>query len=62
MNKKDAAKLRSGVIIKHKKNNDWVYLVSANFGSRITAVRTVEIRENDLINWEIVDFSKENED
>jgi hypothetical protein len=52
MNKNEFQKLQPGQIIQHKKDHKWAFVVHQNFGERLTAVRTIEVRDPE--NWEIV--------
>lgn len=52
MTKNEFRRLQSGQIIQHKKDNKWAFIVHQNFGERLTAVRTIEVRDPE--NWEIV--------
>jgi len=45
MTKKDFEKLHTGDILQHKKKPELAFIVSAVFLDRITAVRTIEIRD-----------------
>jgi hypothetical protein len=45
MNKKEMTALQPGTIIQHKTKNEWCFIVSQNFGDRITAVRSIEITD-----------------
>jgi hypothetical protein len=58
MTKKEMIKLQPGNIIRHKKNLEWAFLVSQNFGDRLTAVRTIEIKEKDIKDWEVIEVPK----
>jgi hypothetical protein len=58
MTKKEMVKLQPGNIIRHKKDLQWAFLVSQNFGDRLTAVRTIELKEEDLKNWEVIEGPK----
>lgn len=51
MTKNQFEQLQPGQIIQHKKNNEWAFIVHQNFGERVTAVRTIEIRDPE--NWEV---------
>ena len=58
MTKKEMERLRAGQIIQSKKDNKWAFIVHQNFGDRITAVRSIEIRDPE--EWEVVDYTSEN--
>jgi hypothetical protein len=50
MTKKQMERLYTGDIICHKDKPELAFIVSANFGERIIAVRTIEIRDpNDWV-------------
>jgi len=51
MNKVDFNKLQPGDAVRHKGGGD-VFLVTANYGGRVTAVRTADITNPD--EWDIV--------
>jgi hypothetical protein len=52
MKKSEFERLQPGQMIQHKKNNEWAFIVQQNFGDRLTAVRTIEVRDPE--NWEAV--------
>lgn len=52
MTKTEFERLQPGQIIQHKKDNKWVFIVHQNFGERLTAVRTIEVRDPE--NWDMV--------
>jgi len=52
MTKSEFERLQPGQMIQHKKNNEWAFIVHQNFGDRLTAVRTIEVRDPE--NWETV--------
>lgn len=54
MTKKDMEKIEVGDIIKKKNSDEMAFIVSANFGNRLTAVRSIEVREDSAKEWEIV--------
>jgi hypothetical protein len=45
-------KILPGTLVRHKSNPSDVYVVTQHFGTRITAVRTVDM--TNPIEWEIV--------
>lgn len=53
MTKDEVKKLAVGDILQNKTHAEMVYIVSANFGDRITAVRTIELREKELKGWDV---------
>jgi hypothetical protein len=53
MTKDDLKKVGPGDIIQNKAHAEMVYIVSANFGDRITAVRTIELRDKELKEWDV---------
>lgn len=52
MTKNEFERLKPGQIIQSKKDNQWAFVVHQNFGDRLTAVRTIEVRDPE--NWEAV--------
>ena len=60
MNKKEFANLHPGRIIRNKKNTELAFIISAVFQDRVTAVRTIEIR--DPKDWEIVETIHDNKE
>ena len=52
MKKNEFERLQPGQTIQHKRNNEWAFIVQQNFGDRLTAVRTIEVRDPE--NWEVV--------
>jgi len=50
--KNEFERLQPGQIIQNKKDNKWSFIVHQNFGERLTAVRTIEVRDPE--NWDIV--------
>lgn len=52
MTKNEFERLQPGQIIQNKKDNKWSFIVHQNFGDRLTAVRTIEVRDPE--NWETV--------
>ncbi len=52
MNKDEFKALGPGDIIRRKDNIEWAFIVSQNFGNRLIAVRTIEIK--DPKQWEHV--------
>jgi hypothetical protein len=53
----DFSKINAGDIIKHKADHR-KYIVTANFGNRITAVKTIDA--TNPIEWEVFNRSGEN--
>ena len=56
MTKTEMERAKVGDIIRHKKNLEWAFIVHQNFGDRITAVRTIEVRDG--TDWEIIRVEK----
>lgn len=52
MNKKEMEQLKPGDVIQHKTNPQWAFIVHQNFGDRLTAVRTIELRSCD--DWDVI--------
>ena len=57
MNKDEVVKLQPGSIIRHKKNLEWAFIVQMNFGDRVVAVRTIELK--DLKDWEVIERNEQ---
>jgi hypothetical protein len=53
MTKDEAKKLKVGDILQNKNHAEMVYIVSANFGDRVTLVRSIELREKELKEWDV---------
>ncbi len=62
MNDTEFRSLREGDIVRHKSKGSRPYIVTGNYGGRLTAVRSVDL--NNPIEWELVpknpDFVVEN--
>jgi hypothetical protein len=56
MTKDEMKKLQIGDIIQSKSSPEKVFIVSANFGDRITAIRSIELREKEVKDWELTDL------
>lgn len=52
MTKNEFERLQPGQMIQNKKDPKWAFIVHQNFGERLTAVRTIEVRDPE--NWETV--------
>jgi hypothetical protein len=52
MTKKEFENLKPGTLIQSKEDNKWAFIVQQNFGDRVTATRTIEIRDPD--DWELI--------
>ena len=51
MTKNEFERLQPGQIIQSKKDNKWAFIVHQNFGERLIAVRSIEVRDPE--NWEL---------
>lgn len=52
MTKNEFERLQPGQIIQSKKDNKWAFIVHQNFGERLTAVRSIEVRDPE--NWDVI--------
>lgn len=60
MTKNEFEHLKPGQMVQNKKDNKWAFIVQQNFGTRVTATRTIEI--NNPEDWDVVTEVKHKEE